>query len=72
MLDLAGELFAVARLLDAQPSLRRALSDPSGKPDDRAALVGRLFQGKVSPSRSTCWRPSRGSDGRVRRTSSTR
>jgi F-type H+-transporting ATPase subunit delta len=49
LLDLAGELFAVARLLDGQPSLRRALSDPSGKPDDRAALVDRLFRGKVSP-----------------------
>ena len=48
MLDVAGELFAVGRLLDGQPSLRRALSDPSGKPDDRAALVDRLFRGKVS------------------------
>jgi F-type H+-transporting ATPase subunit delta len=48
MLDLAGELFAVGRLLDGQPSLRRALSDPSGKPDDRADLVDRLFRGKVS------------------------
>jgi F-type H+-transporting ATPase subunit delta len=48
MLDLAGELFAVGRLLDDQPSLRRALSDPSGKPDDRADLVDRLFRGKVS------------------------
>jgi F-type H+-transporting ATPase subunit delta len=48
MLDLAGELFAVGRLLDGQPSLRRALSDPSGKPDDRAALVDRLLRGKVS------------------------
>ena len=48
MLDLAGELFAVGRLLEGQPSLRRALSDPSGKPDDRADLVDRLFRGKVS------------------------
>jgi F-type H+-transporting ATPase subunit delta len=45
---LADELFAVARLLDGQPSLRRALSDPSGKPDDRAALARRLLTGKVS------------------------
>jgi len=45
---LADELFAVARLLDGQPSLRRALSDPSGKPDDRAGLARRLFSGKVS------------------------
>ena len=48
LLDLAGELFAVGRLLDGQPSLRRALSDPSGRPDDRAALADRLFRGKVS------------------------
>jgi F-type H+-transporting ATPase subunit delta len=48
MLDVAGELFAVGRLLDGQPALRRALSDPSGKPDDRAALAARLFSGKVS------------------------
>ncbi|MGY1769716.1 F0F1 ATP synthase subunit delta [Blastococcus sp. SYSU D00813] len=49
--DLAGladELFAVARLLDAQPSLRRALSDPAGKPAERAALAQRLLAGKVS------------------------
>jgi len=48
MLGLAGEIFAVGRLLDGQPSLRRAMSDPSGKPDDRADLVDRLFRGKVS------------------------
>lgn len=48
LLALADELFAVARLLDGQLSLRRALSDPSGRPDDRAALAQRLFSGKVS------------------------
>ena len=47
-LDLAGELFAVARLLEAQPSLRRALADPAGRPDERAALARRLLGGKVS------------------------
>jgi F-type H+-transporting ATPase subunit delta len=45
---LAEELFAIARLLEGQRTLRRALSDPSGKPDDRAALAGRLLTGKVS------------------------
>jgi F-type H+-transporting ATPase subunit delta len=45
---LAEELFAVARLLEGQPTLRRALSDPSGKPEDRAALARRLLDGKVS------------------------
>jgi len=48
LLALADELFAVARLLDGQLTLRRALSDPAGKPEDRAALAGRLFGSKVS------------------------
>jgi F-type H+-transporting ATPase subunit delta len=48
LLSLADELFAVARLLDGQLTLRRALSDPSGKPDERASLARRLFGSKVS------------------------
>ncbi|MCW2703085.1 MAG: atpH [Blastococcus sp.] len=48
LLSLADELFAVARLLDGQLTLRRALSDPAGKPEDRAALARRLFGSKVS------------------------
>ena len=48
-LTLAEELFAVARLLEAQPTLRRALSDPSGKPEERAALAQRLFGARLSP-----------------------
>ncbi len=48
LLALADELFAVARLLDGQLALRRALSDPSGRPEDRAALAQRLFAAKVS------------------------
>jgi F-type H+-transporting ATPase subunit delta len=48
LIGLADELFAVARLLDGQASLRRALSDPAGKPADRAALAQRLLGGKVS------------------------
>ena len=48
LLGLADELFAVARLLDSQLTLRRALSDPSGKPEERAALARRLFGSKVS------------------------
>jgi F-type H+-transporting ATPase subunit delta len=49
LLNLADELFAVGRLFDSQPSLRRALSDPSVKPGDRAGLVRRIFGGgKVS------------------------
>src|SRR5947209_1452520 len=42
------ELLAVARLLDGQPSLRRALSDAGVPPADRAAIARRVFAGKVS------------------------
>jgi F-type H+-transporting ATPase subunit delta len=48
LVALADELFAVARLLDGQVALRRALSDPSGKPAERAGLARRLLDGKVS------------------------
>jgi F-type H+-transporting ATPase subunit delta len=48
LLGLADELFAVARLLNGQLALRRALADPAGKPDERAALARRLFAGKLS------------------------
>src|SRR3954468_1466552 len=48
LLALADELFAVAHLLDGQLSLRRALSDPSVRPDDRAGLVRRLLSAKVA------------------------
>jgi F-type H+-transporting ATPase subunit delta len=43
LLALADELFAVAHLLDGQPTLRRALSDASVRPDDRAGLARRLL-----------------------------
>jgi F-type H+-transporting ATPase subunit delta len=45
---LADELFAVARLLDGQVALRRALSDPSGSPADRAGVARRLLSGRIS------------------------
>jgi F-type H+-transporting ATPase subunit delta len=48
LLALADELFAVGRVFDEQPALRRALSDPSGKPADRAGLARRLFGAKLS------------------------
>ena len=47
---LADELFAVARLLDGQLTLRRSLSDPAGKPEERAALANRLFASRLSPA----------------------
>lgn len=48
LLSLADELFAVSRVLDSQLSLRRAMADPAGKPDERAALVRRLFGSQLS------------------------
>jgi F-type H+-transporting ATPase subunit delta len=50
LLALTDELFAVARLLDAQPALRRALSDASVRPEDRAGLVRRLLGSQLSPA----------------------
>jgi F-type H+-transporting ATPase subunit delta len=47
LLTLADELFAVAHVLEDQRSLRRALSDASVRPDDRAGLARRLFSSKV-------------------------
>lgn len=44
----AGELFAVVDLLEEQPPLRRALSDPSASAADRQALANRLFSGRLS------------------------
>jgi F-type H+-transporting ATPase subunit delta len=45
---LSDELFAVVGLLDAQPSLRRALTDPTRPSAARAGLVRSLLEGKVS------------------------
>ena len=48
LLSLADELFAVSRVLDSQLGLRRAMADPAGKPEERAALVRRLFAAQLS------------------------
>ncbi|MCW2697756.1 MAG: atpH [Modestobacter sp.] len=53
LLALADELFAVAHLLEAQPSLRRAMSDASARPDDRTGLARRLLGAQVSPAALT-------------------
>jgi F-type H+-transporting ATPase subunit delta len=47
-LSLSDELFAVARLLDGNLSLRRALSNASARPEDRAGLARQLFGSKIS------------------------
>lgn len=46
---LGEELFAASAVIDANPSLRRALADPSGEPQAKAALAERVFGGKLSP-----------------------
>ncbi|WP_122260969.1 F0F1 ATP synthase subunit delta [Ornithinimicrobium cerasi] len=46
-LRVAEELWAVARLVDGTPTLRRNLADPSREGADRAALAQGLLTGKV-------------------------
>ena len=46
-LGVGDALFSVAALLDDQPSLRAALTDPARSGEDKAALVQSLFGGKA-------------------------
>lgn len=46
----ADELFAVVDLLEAQPPLRRALSDPGASVEDRVALARRVLGSRISAS----------------------
>jgi F-type H+-transporting ATPase subunit delta len=46
--QLGDELFAVTGLLDAQPGLRRTLSDPTWTAEAKGSLVATLLGGKVS------------------------
>jgi len=45
---LGTELFSVARLLDSNGALRRALTDPARSTPSRTGLVDQLFSGKIS------------------------
>jgi F-type H+-transporting ATPase subunit delta len=45
---IGDELFAIARLLDAEHGLRRTLTDPSREADAKAGLIRSLLDGKVS------------------------
>ncbi len=47
---LSDELFAVGRLIDAQPDLRTALSDPARSGADKAALLRDVLDGKTLPA----------------------
>jgi F-type H+-transporting ATPase subunit delta len=46
--ELGTQLYALSDLLDANPSLLRALSDPSREGEDKAELAGRVLHGKVA------------------------
>lgn len=46
--ELGADLFSVAKLLDGNGALRRALTDPARPTAARTGLVGQLFSGKVS------------------------
>ena len=50
--QLADELGAVVRLLDREPTLRRALADAATDPDARVALLDRVLGGQVGPRTS--------------------
>ncbi len=50
---LADELFAVGQLVNDNPGLRDALSDPARSVDDKAALVASLLDGKALPATIT-------------------
>jgi F-type H+-transporting ATPase subunit delta len=45
---LGAELFSVARLLDNNGALRRALTDPARSTEGRTGLIDQLFSGKIS------------------------
>ena len=45
---LGDDLFAVARMLDSEHGLRRALTDPARQPEAKAGLIRSLLAGKVS------------------------
>jgi F-type H+-transporting ATPase subunit delta len=51
--QVTDELFQVSRLIDGNPDLRSALSDPARSIDDKAALVDSLLDGKVLPATVT-------------------
>jgi F-type H+-transporting ATPase subunit delta len=46
----SDELFAVGQMIDANPDLRGALSDPARADDDKSALLSSVLDGKVLPA----------------------
>jgi F-type H+-transporting ATPase subunit delta len=51
--QVTDELFSLSRLIDANPDLRSALSDPARSVEDKATLVGSLLDGKALPATVT-------------------
>ena len=51
--QVTDELFQVSRIIDGNPDLRSALSDPARSVDDKAALVDSLLDGKALPATVT-------------------
>ncbi len=47
--EVSDGLYAVAALLDREPSLRRALTDPASTPDSRRALADNLLGRQLAP-----------------------
>ena len=59
--QLGNELFAVAGVLGREPSLRRALTDPSAAGEAKSSLARGVFGDKLGqPAQSTCRDGSRG------------
>jgi F-type H+-transporting ATPase subunit delta len=50
---LADELFSLAQIVQGNPGLRDALSDPARSAEDKAALVDELLDGKALPATVT-------------------
>lgn len=51
--QVTDELFALGRVVDGNPQLRDALSDPARSVDDKSALLDSLLDGKVLPATLT-------------------
>jgi F-type H+-transporting ATPase subunit delta len=51
--QVTDEMFQVSRIIDGNPDLRSALSDPARSVDDKAALVDSLLDGKALPATVT-------------------
>ena len=47
--EVSEGLYSVAALLNREPSLRRALTDPASSPDARRGLVDNLFGAQLAP-----------------------